>query len=285
MPEEYRGIFGEAPQGTMDQGEIPGTTPEGVGPNEDELSQSMLDQYPTLVIEQLKMDEKKVLKEIRKWYDQDSQSTYRHNFLKRCKDYHQAYLGYMAPTSFPWPDCSNIDLGIIEMAVDNIKSRFKMSTIGGKPAFSATPQSLGAETVRQDVQELMSSALDQQVEIEKVTDQIAQDTVELGNCIVKSRWTKTRKNVRTFEKQIIPMRFKAPFMSIFSRDIEKVTLGIKEVVEEGACVDLCTFQFLLRSRFIHFPIVTGILLIRNGSLKELFYRIKSTFIIGIIFPK
>ena len=189
----YKGVFGEeSPPTGLGSSPIPGQTEEG-------LDQNL---FPPLIIDQLNIDEEEVIKTLTKWYNDDSQSQYRIDFLKRCREYHQAYLGFMEATSFPWPDSSNVDLGIIEMAVDNIKARFKMSTIGGKPAFAVVPLSLGAEAVKKDVQELMSSALDQQVDIEKVTDRISQDTVELGNCITKRRWYKERKNVREYLKTI-----------------------------------------------------------------------------------
>lgn len=237
--EGYRGVFGEEPGG-MEQEALPGPAqPEAP------VDSGSLNQFPPLVIEQIKYDEKEVLKEVAKWYSQDIGSSYRRNFLKRCEEYHQAYLGYMPPTSFPWSDSSNVDLGIIEMAVDNIKSRFKMSTIGGKPAFAAIPASLGAELLRRDVQELMSAALDQQVDIEKKADVISQNTVELGNCIVKRRWKKEKKNVRIFEKEVIPIKFRAPFMNMFSQNMERISIGIKEVTEEGAEVDICNLEDIL----------------------------------------
>uniref|UniRef100_A0A6H1ZPU8 Portal protein n=1 Tax=viral metagenome TaxID=1070528 RepID=A0A6H1ZPU8_9ZZZZ len=266
MEEGYRGIFGSDPlksaagglateglPGSIDQGQ--GLDPnQGVDPNlgmglesgfQDTQVEEPVDQYPRAKIVPITIDENAVLKELNAWYSRDMDSTIRKNFLKNCQDWHSAYLGYMPPTSFPWKDGMNVDLGIIEMATDNIKARFKMSTLGGKPAFAAVPLNIGAEEILNEVQDMMSAGLDQQVDIEKVADLIAQDTVELGNCITKRRWDRQRKNVRYYKNDTTNVNFRAPFMNLFSKPVSRITIEAQEIVDEKPMVEIVQLNKIL----------------------------------------
>jgi hypothetical protein len=251
MPGEgYRGVFGKEPlQAGQDQG-VEGIDPnqlgggEGVGFEPTQVD-SPVDQYPRAKITPLNVDNDEVLKALNEWYSKDMDSPIRKTFLKNCQDWHQAYLGYMPTTSFPWKDSSNIDLGIVEMCVDNIKSRFKMSTIGGKPAFSAVPLNLGAEEILNEVQDMMSAGLDQQVDIEKIADLITQDTVELGNCITKRRWDRQRNNVRVYNNQVTDVNFRAPFMNMFSKSVSRITIDVQEIVDEKPVVEIVPLDQIL----------------------------------------
>lgn len=263
MPGEgYRGVFGADPlkagQGGLDTQTIPGQAAQVIeGPAQVDPGQidqagydqtpvdSPVDQYPKAKIVPLNVNNEEVLKALNEWYSKDMDSPIRKTFLKNCQDWHQAYLGYMPTTSFPWKDSSNVDLGIVEMCVDNIKSRFKMSTIGGKPAFAAVPLNLGADEILREVQDMMSAGLDQQVDIEKVADLICQDTVELGNCVTKRRWDRQRNNVRVYNNQVTDVNFKAPFMNLFSKSVSRITIDVQEVIDEKPVVEIVPLDQIL----------------------------------------
>jgi len=260
MAEGYRGVFGQDPLkaglGTQALSGAPGQE-QPVDPNrgvgeqlggaefQDTEVENPVDQYPRAKIVPIDIDDEVVLKSLNEWYSRDIDSTIRKNFLKNCQDWHQAYLGYMPQTSFPWKDSSNVDLGIIEMAVDNIKARFKMSTIGGKPAFATVPLNLGAEEIQKEVQDMMSAGLDQQVDIEKVADLITQDTVELGNCVTKRRWDRQRSNVRYYKNDTTNVNFRAPFMNMFSRPVSRITIDVQEIVDEKPIVEIVPLNQIL----------------------------------------
>ena len=126
------------------------------------------------------------------------------NHTKRVKDwgiYHKAYLGIMdGGGSFPWKDSSNCDLGVVEMCVDNIKSRYKLSTIGAKPMFNSIPVSSQGEDKKQQVTDSMNYILENDIDIEKKLDKIAQMTVEYGSCPVKLYWKRDIKETKKWEK-------------------------------------------------------------------------------------
>jgi hypothetical protein len=124
-------------------------------------------------------------------------------FTKRKKDWetwHKSYLSVLDPSSFPWTNASNCDLGVIEMCVDNIKSRYKLSTIGAKPMFNCIPMSQSGEDKKQQVTDSMNYILDVDIDIDKRIDIISQNTVEYGTCITKLYWKRDIKITKSWNK-------------------------------------------------------------------------------------
>ena len=103
---------------------------------------------------------------------------------------HKISTGDMGKNSFPWTDASNCDLGIVEMCADNIKSRYKISTIGAKPMFNTIPITEAGEEHKEKITDSMNYILDNDLDIEKPIDYISQNTVEYGTCPVKLYWKK-----------------------------------------------------------------------------------------------
>ena len=125
------------------------------------------------------------------------------NFTKRKKDwddFHKIYLGQMDGSSFPWANASNCDLGVVEMCVDNIKSRYKLSTIGAKPMFNSMPVNPQGEDKKQQVTDSMNYILENDIDIEKKLDKIAQNTVEYGTCPVKIYWKRDLRERKKWDK-------------------------------------------------------------------------------------
>ena len=110
------------------------------------------------------------------------------NYIKNLEIWHKAYLGHVENTSFPWEGASNIDLGVVEMCVDNIKSRYKLSTIGAAPMFNAIPTTEEGEIKKDDVTDGMNFILTNDIKSDDLLDTISQRTVECGTCIGKLFW-------------------------------------------------------------------------------------------------
>ena len=114
-------------------------------------------------------------------------------FQKKLKDlgeYHKAYLGQIDKTSFPWENASNIDLGVVEMCVDNIKSRYKLSTIGASPMFNAIPVTEEGENKKEEITDGMTYILGADIPADELLDTVSQQTVEYGTCVGKLYWKK-----------------------------------------------------------------------------------------------
>lgn len=151
--------------------------------------------------------EEELINKICTLYTTTISSPFYQNKLKEWEESHEIYLSKTTPTSWPWPDASNIDLGIIEMVVDNIKSRFKLSTIGAKPMFNLISVTERGEKQKDWVTDNMNYILEQDIDIEKKVDQIAQNTIEYGTCFAKIYWEKSLEEIRTYvniEEVLIP---------------------------------------------------------------------------------
>ena len=133
-------------------------------------------------------------------YNDTISSAWRTRLKTEWDDFHKMYLGKQDPSSFPWTDASNLDLGIVEMCVDNLKSRYKLSTIGATPMFNVIPVTEAGEEFKQRVCDSMVYILDTDIDIDKRLDLIAQRTVEFGTCIAKLFWKKDM-----IEKVILPL--------------------------------------------------------------------------------
>jgi hypothetical protein len=120
-------------------------------------------------------------------------------FTRRKKDwdeFHKMYVSKLDEKNFPWTDSSNCDLGIVEMCVDNIKARYKISTIGAKPMFNAVPVTPEGEQVRTQVADSMNYILENDFQIENKIDLITQNTAEYGTCITKLYWKRDLKETK-----------------------------------------------------------------------------------------
>jgi hypothetical protein len=124
--------------------------------------------------------EQELINKVVKNYDEVKTSAWFTKKLEDLKTYHSAYLGYMPPTSFPWEHASNVDLGVIEMCVDNIKSRYKLSTIGATPMFNAIPETEEGEAFKSQIVDGMTYILNADIEVDTLLDTISQRTVESG---------------------------------------------------------------------------------------------------------
>ena len=122
-----------------------------------------------------------------KGYKEDAKS-YQNKIVDLHLSYHKAYLGQLPAKSFPWKDCSNVDLGIVEMTVDNIKSRLKLSTILNDPFFTARPLTKTATDKKDDVQSFMSWVLGEVLRFHRTVDTVSQNVAEYGTAITKRRW-------------------------------------------------------------------------------------------------
>jgi hypothetical protein len=144
-----------------------------------------------------------VVKELVTLYNDNKQSTYRVTNELEWIENQKLYLSRLDAKTFPWEGASNVDLGIVEMTVDNIKSRYAMSTIAEKPFFNALPRTSMGETNRKLVQEAMSWVLDEHLNIGLVTDKVTHNLAKHGTCFTKRRWTiPTREITRmSFDQQ------------------------------------------------------------------------------------
>ena len=116
------------------------------------------------------------------------------------ENWHKSYLSRLDPVTFPWADSANCDLGIVEMCVDNIKSRYKLSTIGAKPMFNSVPVTSKGEDQKQKVTDSMNYILENDIEIEKRLDPITQNVTEYGTCIAKLYWKRDMKETKEYKK-------------------------------------------------------------------------------------
>ena len=132
--------------------------------------------------------EQELVNTVSKNYNNTKSAAWFTKMIKNLGDWHEAYLGVMPETSFPWTDASNVDLGIIEMCVDNIKSRYKLSTLGAKPMFNAIPVTEAGEDKKEKITDGMNLILDKDIRIADVADDICQNTVEYGTCPTKLLW-------------------------------------------------------------------------------------------------
>jgi hypothetical protein len=187
--------------------------------------------------------EEELVNKICTLYSNTINSAFYQNKLKEWNESHEIYLSKVTPTSWPWPDACNIDLGIIEMVVDNIKSRFKLSTIGAKPMFNLIPTTPEGEEKKEWVTDNMNFILDEDIDIEKKIDDIAQNTVEYGTCIAKIYWQKTLQETRQYtsvDEILIP--------DLVEEIKEKGELDVVDltnvIVPEGAGKDLQKLPWL-----------------------------------------
>jgi len=134
--------------------------------------------------------EEMLINKVTKCYNDTISSEWYHDKKKLWDECHKINLGRMDNNNFPWQDASNCDLGIVEMCTDNIKSRYKLSTIGAKPMFNSIPVTPEGEDKKDEITDSMNFVLDNDIEIEKVLDSIAQNTVEYGTCPTKLYWKK-----------------------------------------------------------------------------------------------
>ena len=142
--------------------------------------------------------EEKVVPKIISLYNEVINSSYYRKKLELWRKIEEAYNSYMPPTNYPWENASNLDLGIVEMTVDNLKARFKLSTIGAKPMFNIIPITPEGEELKSQVEKMMNFILDNHIDIDKKMDDIALETVKFGTCVVKRLWRKSRKVVRKY---------------------------------------------------------------------------------------
>ena len=142
--------------------------------------------------------EQELVNKIISLYSQTISSRFYQDKLKEWTECHELYLSKVPQTNFPWENASNLDLGIVEMVVDNLKARFKLSTIGAKPMFNVIPTTPQGEALKDWIADNMNFILDNDIDIEKKIDEITQNTVEYGTCIVKIYWTKEIKETRQY---------------------------------------------------------------------------------------
>jgi len=135
-----------------------------------------------------------------KHYEKAKTATAFVKMIKNLEDWHKAYLGTVENTSFPWENSSNIDLGVVEMVVDNIKSRYKLSTIGAAPMFNAIPTTEIGEDKKDEVTDGMNMVLAEDIRMDDVIDTIAQQTVEYGTCIGKLFWQRDILETKEYGK-------------------------------------------------------------------------------------
>jgi hypothetical protein len=172
-------------------------------PPEDTLTAEPTPTVNPLMPEPIKLGdrEQELVNLVTKNYYDTTQSTWYQNKIKEWKEYHEIALSKMEPSSFPWDGASNVDLGIIEMVCDNIKARFKISTIGSKPMFNTLPVTEAGERYKQQVTDSMNYILDNDIKIDEALDEISSNTVEYGTCVGKIYWR--RDLVETKEYQSI----------------------------------------------------------------------------------
>lgn len=132
--------------------------------------------------------EKLLISTVVKNYDNTTNSPWYQQKGKDWDEYHKMYMGVTDPSSFPWNDASNLDLGIVEMSVDNIKSRFKISTIGAKPMFNTIPLTEKGEESKQKVTDSMNVILETDIDAEERVDTISLYTTKYGTCVAKLYW-------------------------------------------------------------------------------------------------
>jgi hypothetical protein len=152
-------------------------------------------------------------------------STWFPSYMEKLKVWHNAYLGMMDPTTFPWDGSSNIDLGIIEMCVDNIKSRYKLSTIGASPMFNAIPVNEEGEEYKTKVTDDMTYILYEDINVEPLLDEITQKATEFGTCVTKLFWKRDIREKKEYD-QIEGV--------MFPKDLS--------LIEEKGCVEVINLE-------------------------------------------
>lgn len=130
-----------------------------------------------------------------KLYDESRGSSYRIQLEKNWEEYQKLYLSNVDPKTFPWEGASNVDLGIVEMTVDNIKSRYQMSTLAEKPFFNALPRTKAGEEHQKLVQDAMSWILDHHIKIGNVYDKVTHNVAKFGTSFTKRRWQISRREI------------------------------------------------------------------------------------------
>jgi len=180
------------------------------------------------MIELTREQEEEIKTKISSLYYKTINSSYYQNKLKLWKECHELCLTKDTPTSFPWPDASNVDLGIIEMTVDNMKARFKLSTIGAKPMFNVIPTTPKGEAYKDKVQDFMNYVLDNEVDIDRIMDDICQKTVEYGTCITKTYWTKEIEEVMRLE--LIEGAFVPTKVERINQRVKVEVLALEDVI-------------------------------------------------------
>ena len=162
---------------------------------------------------------------------------------KEWDKWHKSYLSQLDASSFPWKDSSNCHLGIVEMCTDNIKSRYKLSTIGAKPMFNSLPVSPEGEDKKEKVTDGMNYVLDNDLDIEKKLDLICQNITEYGTCFTKLYWKRDLKQTKKWEK-VDEIMFPTDKEDV----IENGTLDVIELVDvivpEGAGPDIHTLPWI-----------------------------------------
>jgi hypothetical protein len=193
------------------------------------------------VLKPIKLNEDKqqeVVNLVVKNYENTTSSKWWQNLLNDWKEWHKIALSKMDPTTFPWQDASNVDLGIVEMTCDNIKARYKTSTVGAKPMFNAIPISAEGEAAKEQVTDSMNYILDADIDADKRVDTISSNTIEYGTCVVKNFWKTDLIQIKEY-KEMGGVRFP------MDKDLteEKGCWDIIElpdaIVPEGSSSDIC----------------------------------------------
>jgi len=181
--------------------------------------------------------EQELLTLVCKNYNDTISSAWRTRLKTEWDDFHKMYLGKQDPSSFPWTDASNLDLGIVEMCVDNLKSRYKLSTIGANPMFNVIPVTEAGEEFKQRVCDSMVYILDTDIDIDKRLDLIAQRTVEFGTCIAKLFWKKDMIEKKEYQ-EVAGVMFPADKVDIEEKGCLDVIDLEDIIVPEGAESDI-----------------------------------------------
>ena len=154
----------------------------------------------------MKIDEKEAIKTVIDHYNETINSTYRKKRVDDWEKWEKAYRGKRIPTDFPFPSCSNIDLGIIQIHTDAIASRLKLAIIGAEPMFQMTSDTENPEILKlkeDAMTTLCKTNLTGQIGkagIEPITDAIVHNLAVYGSCIAKNRWQTTTKYRKIFPK-------------------------------------------------------------------------------------
>lgn len=180
----------------------------------------------------MKIDKKEAIKQVLDDYaDCLSSKLYLEKKDQR-KKWKDLYNSKRPDTSFPFEDCSNIDLGVVQIHTDSLKSRLKLAIIGSHPIFQMLPDTELVQSKEDAMSWLLASNLigsTGETGVEAIIDDITYNTCVYGTCIIKDRWEVKEKIYRTMvEKNILGVSQEEnnTFSDTKSEEEERVRLSV-----------------------------------------------------------
>lgn len=140
--------------------------------------------------------------------------------LGKIKDWRNFYESDLPAKSFPWEDCSNVNVPVTQWHVDTYQAHIKDVVVGVRPFTMLRPAEPADKKVAMQVENLLQNVEEGLMNLPVVlTDIIANSLIE-GTSIPKLVWREEYRTVKEIQASIDPITG-MPSASLVSRDDPK----------------------------------------------------------------